>query len=108
MPTRATADGRSPPARPTITGTTADSTAVIGATMLIVPVARPRYSSRMPTPPTRPPTRAERGGPARRRVAADQRSDGEEADEADGVGPQHDGDGGQPAGAEPPKKSPAP
>ena len=39
-PTRAQADGRSPSASPVTTGTTADTTAVSGATMLIVPAAR--------------------------------------------------------------------
>ena len=38
-PSRAHADGRSPRARPVTTGTMADTTAVSGATTLIVPAA---------------------------------------------------------------------
>ncbi len=109
MPARASADGRSPPPSPTSTGTTADSTAVIGATTLIVPspvLGRAAGSDRCHRRSLRPRPRRGRG-PRGARPSTNGATTSSPASPI-ALERQATATAGRRRAASPPKKSPAP
>ena len=90
MPTTTSADGRPSSANPTVTGTTAARTPVVGATTPIRPTARPRYSEVMPITPKQPAATAQATSRALRERLAARDADAQRRDQADELHPEHD------------------